>query len=141
MMRLSLLLLTLLFSLSGPAMGRYSDFAQSSNAARGPTTPLYRAVGPDELADINSTQALRNLGSAEGKYFTSSAEYASDYARQAVRAFKDPPYTIIRTDVPTSSLPKPGSVDGGIPAYVIPDASLPGLRPTVMDTMPIPRPR
>ena len=28
-------LLTLLFSLSGPAMGEYSDFGQSSNAARG----------------------------------------------------------------------------------------------------------
>ncbi len=33
MTRLLLLLLTLLFSLSGPAMGGYSDFWQSSNAA------------------------------------------------------------------------------------------------------------
>jgi len=35
MTRLFLLLLTLLFSLSGPAMGGYSEFWQSSNAARG----------------------------------------------------------------------------------------------------------
>jgi len=35
MTRMFLLLLTLLFSLSGPAMGEYSDFWQSSNAARG----------------------------------------------------------------------------------------------------------
>jgi RHS repeat-associated protein len=127
----------------GPIKQGISSMVDAFSSAPGgtPTTPLYRAVGPDELADINSTQALRNLGSAEGKYFTSSAEHASDYARQAVRAFGDPPYTIIRTDVPTSSLPRPVSVDGGIPAYVIPDASLPGLRPTVMDTMPIPRPR
>ena len=105
------------------------------------TTTLYRAVGPAELADINATQALRNLGSAEGKYFTSSAEHAADYAKQAVTAFKDPPYTIIKAEVPTLSLPKPVSVDGGIPAYVVPDASLPGLRPTVLDSMPIPRSR
>jgi len=35
MTRLPCLLLTLLFSLSGPAMGEYSDFGQSSLAARG----------------------------------------------------------------------------------------------------------
>jgi len=35
MTRQFLLLLTLLFSLSGPAMGEYSDFGRSSNAARG----------------------------------------------------------------------------------------------------------
>lgn len=34
------------------------------------TTSLFRAVGPAELADINATGLLRNLGSAEGKYFT-----------------------------------------------------------------------
>lgn len=34
MTRLLLLLLTLLFSLSGPVMGGYSDFGQSSNAAK-----------------------------------------------------------------------------------------------------------
>ncbi|MFQ3582057.1 MAG: hypothetical protein SNJ49_09145 [Chloracidobacterium sp.] len=34
MTRLLLLLLTLLFSLSGPAMGEYSDVGQSSNAAK-----------------------------------------------------------------------------------------------------------
>jgi hypothetical protein len=42
-------LLTLLFSLSGPAMGSYSDFQQSSLAARAaPTdlTYLYQKVGP-----------------------------------------------------------------------------------------------
>ena len=36
MTRLLLLLLTLLFSLSGPAMGGYSDFWQSSKAAKTP---------------------------------------------------------------------------------------------------------
>jgi len=104
-------------------------------------TTLYRAVGPDELADIGKTGQLINRGSAEGKYFTTSAEHASDYAQQAVRGFRDPPYTTIRTQVPTSSLPSPTSVDGGIPAFVIPNNALPGLKPTVLDWMAVPRPR
>jgi len=37
MTRLFCVLLTLLFSLSGPAMGEYSDFSRWSNAARGTT--------------------------------------------------------------------------------------------------------
>jgi hypothetical protein len=108
-----------------------------------PSVALYRAVGPAELADIERTQALRNLGSAEGKYFTSSASHASDYARQAVSSFRDPPYTIIETRVPKRLLDDliRVEVDGGIPAWVIPDERLPGLVPRVLDTMPIPPPR
>ncbi|WP_017444194.1 RHS repeat-associated core domain-containing protein [Gayadomonas joobiniege] len=102
-------------------------------------TTLYRAVGPDELADIKDTGKLINRGSAEGKYFTTSSEHASDYAKQAVNAFKDPPYTTIKTQVPTSSLPKPVSVDGGIPAYVVPNQSLNGLKPEVLNSMAIPK--
>src|SRR5436309_3646246 len=67
-------------------------------AAEGGTT-LYRAVGPAELADIQANGILRNLGSAEGKYFTTSAEAASSYAKQAVSAFGDPPYTLIQPRV------------------------------------------
>jgi len=110
--------------------------APAAGAAK--NTTLYRAVQPGELADIQKTGQLINRGSAEGKYFTSSAEDAASYAKKAVTAFKDPPYTIIKTEVPTASLPTPVSVDGGIPAYVIPSAALPGLTPQVMPTMPIP---
>jgi hypothetical protein len=38
MTRLICVLLTLLFSLSGPAMGEYSDFGCRSNAAKGGVT-------------------------------------------------------------------------------------------------------
>ncbi|MGC0075355.1 hypothetical protein ACPPTL_01110, partial [Ralstonia pseudosolanacearum] len=81
-------------------------------------TPLFRAVNPAELADINATGAFRNLGSAEGKYFTTSAAEASAYAKQAVKAFGDQPYTIVRTDVPSSAFNglTPAIVDRGIPA-------------------------
>jgi hypothetical protein len=36
-------------------------------AAKGGTTPLWRAVKPEELADIQAQGIFRNLGSAEGK--------------------------------------------------------------------------
>jgi hypothetical protein len=107
------------------------------------TTTLYRAVGPTELADINATRALQNLGSAEGKYFTTSASDASVYAKQAVTRFGDPPYTIITTEVPNSSFQglSPATVDRGIPAWVIPNNRLPGLVPLVQPSMPIPPPK
>lgn len=105
------------------------------------TTTLYRAVGPDELSDIQNTGELINRGSAEGKYFTSSSADASSYAQQAVSAFGDAPYTTVKVDVPNSMLPSPVSVDGGIPAFVIPNANLPGLKPQVLDSMAIPERR
>uniref|UniRef100_UPI0014856212 hypothetical protein n=1 Tax=Chitinivorax sp. B TaxID=2502235 RepID=UPI0014856212 len=104
------------------------------------TTTLYRSVGPGELADIQATGALRNLGSAEGKYFTTSAEAASSYAKQAVKGFGDAPYTLIETRVPDSIFNglSPAMVDRGIPAWVIPTERLQGLTPTILDSMPIP---
>jgi RHS repeat-associated protein len=104
------------------------------------TTTLYRAVGPAELADIQTTGVLRNLGSAEGKYFTTSSEAASSYAQQAVRGFGDPPYTTIQTTVPNSIFNglTPATVDRGIPAWVIPNNRLPGLTPQVLNSMAIP---
>lgn len=87
------------------------------------------------------TGALRNLGSAEGKYFTTSSAAASDYARQAVSAFGDPAYTTITTRIPNSVLQgiAPVTVDGGIPAYVVPNQYLPGLRPSVSGSMALPK--
>jgi RHS repeat-associated protein len=103
-------------------------------------TTLYRAVNPDELADIQAKRAFQNLGSAEGKYFTTSGEAASSYAKQAVEGFGDAPYTLVQTQVRKSVLDGlvPATVDRGIPAYVIPNSRLPGLVPKIMDSMPLP---
>ena len=65
---------------------------------------LWRAVKPTELADIQATGVFRNLGSAEGKYFSTTAEGAASYAKQAFYGFKDPPYTLIRAEAPGSLL-------------------------------------
>ena len=102
---------------------------------------MYRAVKPSELADIAKTNTFKSAPGLEGKYFTTSPEAATDYARKAVKAFRDPPYTIVETRVPRSVLNQPGisaTVDGGIPAYVIPNASLPGLTPRIWNYSPLP---
>lgn len=106
-----------------------------------PRTPLWRAVKPDELADILRTGAFRNLGSAEGKYFSTTAEGAASYAKQAFYGFGDPPYTLVRTEVPNSLLRQvPISlVDRNVPAIVLPNNALSGLVPQVLGHAPIPR--
>jgi hypothetical protein len=100
-------------------------------------------VKPAELADIQATGGFRTLaGGVEGKYFTTSADAAASYARQAVRAFNDPPYTIVRTQVPESVLLRPGisaTVDRGIPAYVLPEEALRGLPYEILNYSPVPR--
>ena len=103
-------------------------------------TTVYRAVRDEELKDIKKTGKFINRGSAEGKYFTNSAESASDYARKAVNGFGDSAYTIVKTYVPADTLRDLSavSVDGGIRAWVIPDNHLPALQPVVLDSMPIP---
>lgn len=104
------------------------------------TVTLFRAVGPAELADVKATGALRNLGSAEGKYFTTSGASASAYSKQAVKSFGDLPYAIIKIDIPESVLRdlSPASVDRGIPAWVIPNNRIIGISPAIMDHSPIP---
>lgn len=131
-------LLTLLFSLSGPAMEGNVGFWQSSFAAKGGTTPLWRAVKPEELADIQAQGIFRNLGSAEGKYFSTTAEGAASYAKQAVKGFGDPPYTLIKTEVPNNLLPHSVLVDRNVPAVVLPNNVLPNLKPQVLDYLPVP---
>ena len=101
---------------------------------------LYRAVQPDELADIQRTGQFINRGSAEGKYFSLTGEGASSYAKQAVESFGDPPYTLVRTAIPQHVMTPAmrAHVDRGIPAVVVPDHLLPSLTPTIESSMPIP---
>ena len=103
-------------------------------------TTLWRAVKPAELADMQTTGVFRNLGSAEGKYFATTAEGAASYAKQAFYGFQDPPYTLIRVEAPGSLLQQLGiqAVDRGIPAVVVPNQALPRLTPQILDYFPLP---
>jgi RHS repeat-associated protein len=108
------------------------------------TTTLWRAVGPDELADIKATGTLRTAAGGEGKYFSMTPEGASSYARQACKGFGDPPYTIIQTQVPNGVLQQALSkgagvvVDRGIPTVVLPAETLPSLSaPQILPFSPL----
>ena len=108
--------------------------------ALGKTATLWRAVKPQELLDIKLNGIFRNLGSAEGKYFSSTAEGAASYARQAVKSFGDPPYTIVKTEVPSKLLNKLDHVlvDREVPGVFVPDNSLQGLTPVILNHSPLP---
>lgn len=126
--------------MAGKALSREAG-AVSKNTGSPPATegsrlrlsPLWRAVKPAELEDIQATGIFRNLGSAEGKYFSTTAEGAASYAKQAFYGFKDPVYTLIRTVMPSSLLQQLGvqAVDQGVPAVVMPNQALSGLMPQI----------
>jgi hypothetical protein len=58
MIRLILLLLTLLFSLGGPATGKYSDFGHSSFAAKSAPETFYRAMSQGHYDQLLATGKL-----------------------------------------------------------------------------------
>jgi hypothetical protein len=82
MTRQFLLLLTLLFSLSGPAMGAYSDFERSSLAAKGISTPYGPAL---QSTTAEAQAALRQVqngatvykGGVLGRSETSASQFLS----------------------------------------------------------------
>lgn len=81
-----------------------------------------------ELDDIARTGAFRNPAGIENKYFSTTAEGAASYGRQAYGKFGDTsPYTIIFTDAPSSIVPKITPVDSGVPAVTT--NALPRLSP------------
>lgn len=92
---------------------------------------LYRAVGPDELADISLFGRLFNPPGIDVKYFTLSEAEAVWYARQAVAAFGDPPYTIIETGIGIN-LTCVATVDQGISVIVLSSNELVGLVPRIV---------
>jgi hypothetical protein len=61
--------------------------------------------------------------------------------RQAVTGFGDPPYALIRTQVPYKVLEglTPATVDRGIPAWVVPNEQLQGLTPEILNWMAVPK--
>jgi RHS repeat-associated protein len=125
---------------------RTGQAAGVANAARGGTTPLYRAVAPGELADLSANAgAYRNPLGIEVKYFSETAEGAASYARQAYQAggsLYQGPYTIVRTDI-ASDLITPimrATPDRGIPTVTVPTELLPRLTPAQpLPATPLPR--
>src|SRR4029453_1429328 len=105
------------------------------------SVPLYRAVQPLELADIQgSGRFARGRSSIEGKYFTTTARGAASYAKQAFYGFGDDAYTLVRTAVSSRifSTLDIHTVDTNVPAVIIPEEVLPMLQPEILNYFPIP---
>ncbi|EDM76670.1 hypothetical protein PPSIR1_38119 [Plesiocystis pacifica SIR-1] len=116
----------------------------SSAGARGSTevasavggedsVPLYRAVEPAELADIQATGEFRNPYGIEVKYFSTTLDGAAEEAKLLHRFSKEP-MTIVETSIPRSSLdmiPQGNTllVDGAVPTVVLPTDLLQLLSP------------
>jgi RHS repeat-associated protein len=115
--------------MSGAAPGSLSGGA--ALAAQAERTALYRAVKPAELADIAEQAAFRNPVGAEVKYFSTTEAGARSYAAQAEAAFKDGPYSLVKTSIPSGAV-TPGmtaTVDRGISTVVVPTEKLNLLSP------------
>ncbi len=117
MTRLLLVLLTLLFSLSGPAMRGYSDSGRSSNAAKSEVT-VYRAFGGDSRAQgfswtTTDPRTVSNFRDVAGlpSGGTSGATNTADFLIQG----KVSPANIIKS---RPALPLDGN-RGGLPEHII----------------------
>jgi hypothetical protein len=77
MMRLLCVLLTLLFSLSGPAMVKYNDFGRRSNAAKG-VGGAAATIGED-LSSAAGTRVWRNVPSGHGALADAQAGIVKPY--------------------------------------------------------------
>jgi hypothetical protein len=103
-------------------------------------TDLYRAVTPDELLSIQEINAFSNPYGIESKYFSTTLSGAQSYASQAVEAFGDAPYAIVKTSIPTAEITPemivPGGVDGGIPTVVVREPTLPTLTEPIIIELP-----
>jgi hypothetical protein len=95
-----------------PGLGdaaRAGKYAVSAAAGSDELVEIFRAVGPNELADIRLTGHYRPGGiSVNGKYFYPTAQQVTNFVEMASRTkLLAKPYTMSSTIVRRSDLPKP----------------------------------
>ncbi|MCI5115755.1 MAG: RHS repeat-associated core domain-containing protein [Candidatus Electrothrix sp. AX1] len=112
------------------ALGLGMGIAGSKIAKCYKSQPLYRAVGPDELADLQKTNMFRNPKGIEVKYFSTTRKGAEQYGQMAQKRFNHAPYTVLKTSIPKSQITSQmrTTVDSGIGTIVVPTSKL-GLLP------------
>ena len=105
----------------------------------GELTPLYRAVNPDELADLLSRAGLFALvpGGLESKDFALNEKDAKAFGKLAEQFFKDGPYTVVGTAIPTEAITPDmvftaADLPGGLPSIAVPGVKLILLTPAVV---------
>jgi RHS repeat-associated protein len=88
---------------------------------------IFRAIEPDELADLAGSGAFRTVPGLEGKYFWPTRSQADDFAAMASKANMGGPYCVASGCIPANVLRQIEAVpmDGLGPAYFIPEEYLP----------------
>ena len=103
---------------------------------------LFRAVKNSELEDIQATGAFRNPAGVEGKFFSTTAGGAAQFARMASSTIdKGQTFTIVATSARRSliSTGMRATVDRGISTVVIPTSRLTQLAsPRIFPFTPVP---
>ena len=131
----------------GQAAGATVAPEVARTAEAGESVPLFRAVEPAELADIQAREAFRNPFGIEVKFFSTTLEGAAQEARGLSRLTGGKPFTLVETAIPRNRLrllPEGNTlqVDTGVPTVVLPTEFLPALsRPRALNFAPIPRRR
>lgn len=99
------------------------------------TTPLYRAVGPEELQDVKEYGDYGYAPSGGGKYFATTEEGAQNFADAPINQYQE--MTVTNTEVPNSFLDEngyyfydPGEYGAG-DSYHFSDEELPELYETM----------
>ena len=125
-------------------MGDLAETRQQLTRVPPGSIPLYRAVTDAELAHIQAKNSIGPSPSGlEVKYFSSTPEGASLYAKQAYSRWpQEGPYTLIRTSIPNGLIPPEMAapyLDRGVPTITVPNAFLPQLaRPEILPYMIVP---
>ena len=128
MNQLLLCLLTLLFSLSGPAMGEYSDFGRWSIAAKG-TEVVQRAMSRGELEAIQNSGLLSRGGRAGDHFVSDAVNSAAGRARQRL-ALPGTPEVRVTLEVPSNVFSSPSKV---APKYQMPGGGMERTAPGGVD--------
>lgn len=90
---------------------------------------VWRAVGPDEAADIARSQAYKPGPGQIGKYFYPTREQAESLAGNYTKRGIGAPYTLTSGKVPRSLFDNVDSIHpaGEGPAWFFPNSQLPGI--------------
>lgn len=122
-------LLTLLFSLSSPALNWNADFWQSSLAAKGGTEVVQRAMSRAELAATESSGLLR--GGRSGTHYVSDAVNSTAGRAQQRLALPQTPQVRVTLEVPSGRFSPPSRVQ---PNFNMPGG---GMERTATGDLPV----
>lgn len=101
---------------------------ESPSAPRAPVERIYRAVEPDELADLMGSGQYRNIpGIGDGKYFFPTHAQAEAFADMMTKRGMGGPYCVTSGCIPANVLRQVDRISpaGEGAAYYIPEGLLP----------------